>query len=435
MTKQILFLSVFITSILFSNEAVTSYDQALKLFKEKNYQEAYNLFSSLSKNDLENQYLNFYLGRSAYEIGNYEYALSIYERILFSEPNNSKVRLELAQTYIKLKLYEEALVEFESSLENKLSVELRKKVDSKIKYLKAIKETHFLSTAFQVGLEYDSNVNSTSQIDSFSIYSPGLNDNVNINNDNKQNSATIFKFVAPISYKYKIDDDFMINSTLIPLFMKYNNFKEKDLHLVSLDVSPTIYKKDYSYALGFQYDLIYLGHEKYQDNYYFKPKYTRMFGSNLLNSTILKIGKINYSSKKQRSSNHYSLTNNLKYASQDMGVFDFKFQVGKELKLYDERTDVSRKFYSLGVSNSYNIYSDAILKTSIDYKKTDYLDTDVNYQSEKEYKKYSYSLNLRKPIVKDISANFGGKIIDNKSNQSYYEYDKYIINAKVTYSF
>lgn len=421
----------------FANANVDSdlYKKALNSFENDNFQKSFEIFNKLAYENLDNSLINFYLGRSAYEIGNYEYALSIYERILFSEPNNSKVRLELAQTYIKLKLYDEALVEFESSLENKLSVELRKKVDSKIKYLKTMKQTHFVNTAFQVGLEYDSNVNSTSQIDSFSIYSPGLNGNVNINNDNKQNSATIFKFVAPISYKYKVEDDFVVNSTLIPLFMKYNNFKEKDLHLVSLDVSPTIYKKDYSYSFGFQYDLIYLGHEKYQDNYYFKPKYTKMFGSNLLNTTILKMGKINYSSEKQRSSNHYSLTNNLKYATQNTGVFDFKFQLGKESKLYSERTDVSRKFYSLGISNSYNIYSDAILKSSIDYKKTDYLDTDVNYQSEKEYKKYSYSLNLRKPISEDISANFGGKIIDNKSNQSYYEYDKYIINANVTYSF
>ncbi|MGB7401583.1 MAG: hypothetical protein WA916_03345, partial [Arcobacter sp.] len=63
MTKKILFLTLFITSLLFSKESLTSYDQAVKLFNEKAYEKAYEIFLSLSKNDLENQNLNFYLGR------------------------------------------------------------------------------------------------------------------------------------------------------------------------------------------------------------------------------------------------------------------------------------------------------------------------------------------------------------------------------------
>ncbi|MGB7402164.1 MAG: hypothetical protein WA916_06270, partial [Arcobacter sp.] len=63
MIKKILLSTIFTVTIVLGSESLTSYDQAVKLFNEKAYEKAYEIFLSLSKNDLENQNLNFYLGR------------------------------------------------------------------------------------------------------------------------------------------------------------------------------------------------------------------------------------------------------------------------------------------------------------------------------------------------------------------------------------
>lgn len=433
MKKTLIISSLFFT--LLYADTNKSYNEALKSFKEADYQKAYEIFDLLAYEKTDNTLINFYLGRSAYELGNYEYASSVYERILFNEPNNIEVKIELAQTYLKMQLYEQALNEFKSISNKDLAFDLKELVNEKIKSLESTNKKSTLNTSLMLGLLYDSNVNSSSDSKTFDIYSPVLDTNITVNNNSKEQSATIFQVVAPILHRYKIAEDFMLNTTLVPLFMKYNNFKEKDLHVLSLNISPTIYKKDYSYSLGVLYDLVYSGHEKYQSNYYLNPSYKKILSEDLLYTTSLKLGKVNYTGEKERSSNHYSFLNSLRYSSEQFGIFNFSLLLGKELRSYTERTDVSREFYSLLFQNSYNIFTDSIFKTSISYKKTDYLDSDVNYQSKRENKSYTYSLALNKPISETLSFKVGGKFIELNSNHDSYEYDKYILNANFSYSF
>ncbi|RXJ78636.1 hypothetical protein CRV03_00990 [Arcobacter sp. F155] len=412
-----------------------SYDSALKSFKEGNYQKAYEILDSLAYEKSKNTLVNFYLGRSAYELGNYEYASSVYERILFNERNNAEVKIELAQTYLKMKLYEQALNEFKSVSNEDIPLNLKEVVNKKIKSLESTNKNSTLNTSLLFGIMYDSNVNSSSDSKTFDIYSPVLDTNITVDNNSKEQSATIFQVAVPILHRYRISDDFILNTTIVPLFMKYNNFKEKDLHVLSLNVSPTVYKSDYSYSLGVLYDLVYSGHEKYQSNYYLNPSYKKILSEDLLYTTSLKLGKVNYTGEKERSSNHYSFLNSLRYSSEQFGIFNFSLLLGKELRLYTERTDVSREFYSLSLQNSYNIFDDSILRTSISYKKTDYLDDDINYQSKRENKSYNYSVSLHKPISESLFLKVGGKIIDLNSNHDSYEYDKYILNTNLSYSF
>ena len=76
-----------------NNVYKAQYSKALKAFKNKNYDKSFKEFNLLFQNNLDNILINYYLGRSAYELGKYEFAISAYDRILIQEPNNSKVRL------------------------------------------------------------------------------------------------------------------------------------------------------------------------------------------------------------------------------------------------------------------------------------------------------------------------------------------------------
>lgn len=129
----------------------------------------------------------------------------------------------------------------------------------------------------------------------------------------------------------------------------------------------------------------------YQNNYYLKPSYKMILFEDLLYTTSLKLCKVNY---------NYSFFNSLRYSSEQFGTFNFNFLLRKELRLYTERTDVSREFYSLSFENNYNIFDDSILKTSFSYKRANYLEKNVNFQSKKKNKSYNYSISVNYLFLK-----------------------------------
>jgi tetratricopeptide (TPR) repeat protein len=91
---RILFLFTLCLSLLFSSD----YKTGVSLYKNKKYQDSYNLFKKLFIKDFKNKNINFFLGLSAFELGLYDEALSAYERILIQDPNALRIKLEYAKT-------------------------------------------------------------------------------------------------------------------------------------------------------------------------------------------------------------------------------------------------------------------------------------------------------------------------------------------------
>lgn len=411
------------------------YKIALDNFRNKNYEASYEQFSTLFLNDMGNILINFYLGRSAYETKRYDMALSAYDRILISEPNNNRVRLEVAQTYMMMKMYTQSIAEFELALESKLPSLVRKRVEANIKMMKSKQKKHFFNITALLGLIYDSNINATPEAGAFDIYSPSLNATVTLNNNGEEEGATIVQFATIASYKYKIEDNLFINSTITPMMLKYINHKEKDLHALSLSFTPTLYQKSDKYEFGFIYDHIYLGHKGYQKNFYVKPKYSKVLDKKLLFESSLKAGRINYISESEKDANSLQLENRLKYSSENAGLFSFGLDLGKDIEINDSRTDISKDFYGVSLSNSYDFLDGYSVKTSISYKNILYRDKDINFLSRREDKKSDYSISLQKMLMDNSLINIGSTFTNNTSNHESFDYDKYTLNLNFIYSF
>lgn len=425
-----------IFTIGFSNELDKDYyNKALQSYKTKDYEKSYEMFSKLFVDNLDNTLINFYLGRSAFELGKYEFAISAYDRILINEPTNTRVRIELAQTYLQMGLFSQALKEFEISLQNKMPKLVKKRVEANINFIRKNQQKHFFNVAAMYSIIYDSNVNAAPDGGTFDIYSPTLGTNLSLSNDGEKDSATIHLFALPVSYKYKVKENFIIDSSFVPLFMRYRGYKDKNIDAVSLDISPTYYNQDYKIGISFLHDLVYLGHKKYQSNSYLKPFYSKVIFNNFLYESSLKLGKVKYANLKDKNSFYSEFTNNIKYASKSFGVFDFGISLGKENELYSTRTDVSNKFYSFSISNNFNIFDDYTLKTVVSFERTKYMDEDVNFLSKREDKEYNYSLELQKPISKKLSLLLGSNFININSNQEPFSYNKYSLKTSVFYSF
>lgn len=423
------------TNKVYVSSSKSLYNEALKNFRAKKYEKSYKQFNALFFNNMEDILINFYLGRSAYELGKYEFALSAYDRILIAEPNNVRTRLEMAQTYFKMKLYVQSLSEFNEVLKNKkIPLKVKKIVNAKIEYIKSIQKKSFFNATAIAGILYDSNINSTPATGSFNIYNPTVDDTVLVTNSDKEESTSIYQVVGQINHIYKYSDDFILNSSVTALLMKYNDHKEKDIHALSLNLTPTFLYKKYKIPFSLLIDKVNLGHESYQNNIYFNPSYSRILNEKALYTSGLKVGRITFVKEKERDSNLIEWQNSLKYLTKDFGLFTLGLNLGKENELRKQRTDVSHSYINTYINNSYDIFEDYLLQSSINFKQLNYSETDVNFQTKRKDEKIDLNMSILKPINKNIVFNFGGNYTKKDSNHASSEYDKYIIKANLIWN-
>lgn len=412
------------------------YQKALNVYKRKNYQLSYELFNELFFKDMGNILVNYYLGRSAYEIKEYEFAISAYDRILIAEPFNIRVRLELAQTYLQMQLYTQALKEFNTVLgSEKLPLKVQEKVIANVERIKQKQTKHFFNVTALLGIIYDSNINNSPEAGTFDIYNPTLDSDVSLTNSGEEHNTMIYQTVGIFSHKYVVEDNFNIENTLTLMNLKYDDYKEKDVHYISAAIQPTFYEKTSKTAVSFSFDKVLLGHKSYQYSYYVNPTYTTILDKEFLYTIGLKLGRVNYNSEPTKNADVIEWQNSLKYAANEKSVFNFSTNLGKEYERYDVRTDVSNKYITLGVTNNYSFHELYTLQSGLNYNITYYRDEDVNFLSRKKDKKSDFLLNLQRKIDGSSIVSAGGTYTKKDSNHESSPYSKYTIKLNYIKNF
>lgn len=438
MTKRILFLTLFITSLLFSKESFTSFDQAVKLFHEKNYKEAYEIFISLSKNDLENQKLNFYLGRCAYEQGEYDIAISYYERILFAQPNNLIAKIEIAQSNLMLKNYTQAIKDFNAVLVNaNTPVDIKKSIEERLAYIRQTMQKHFISGALVFDISYDSNVNNSATAGTYSVFVPQLGTDLTLNNNAKEESDYYYDAIAVINHVYKYNEKFSLNNSLVAYTQDYDTKKDSNIDIISFISTPTFYKGANKYGTGFGIDYVRYNDKDYLKNYNLILSNSHLFTQTTLNNITFRLSKKLYDQEedKQKSAYVFDLTNSLKYKTENFGLFTLDTSYSKELEIYEQRTDVSKESFEIGLENSLALPYKFDLNTNINSKKVIYRDTDVNFLSRRVDKITSASIGISRPLRKNLIFALKGTVTNNISNHAPFDYKKRVIKSSLIYTF
>jgi len=438
MIKKILLSTSVITTLLLANESFTSYDQAVKLFKEKKYKDAYEIFYSLSKNDLGNQTLNFYLGRSAYEQGEYDLAISYYERILFAQPNNSRAKLEIAQSYLMLKNYVQAIKEFENVLvDTKIPPNVRTNVQSKINYINNTMQKHFFSGALIFDVLYDSNVNNAASTGDYSIYVPTLNSNLSLSNNGKEESDYSADTIAVLNHVYKYKENMTLNNNLVLYAQDYDTKKDSNIELISFSSTPTYFVGQNKFSSGLGLDYVRLNDKDYLKSYNLTFSNSHIFTQLVLNDISFKMSKKSYdqTADKNKDSYVFELKNAYKHKTEQYGLFTLNTIFNKEIERKPTRTDVTKKTFELNLQNSLPLPSKYTLNTKIGTKKVIYTDKDVNFLNRRTDKTHSFELGFTKPISKNLILGLTGTFTNVLSNQAPYDYSKQAVKSTLIYTF
>jgi len=435
MTKKILLSTFLLTSALIAKEGFTSYDQALKLFKEKKYKDAYEIFYSLSKNDLGNQDLNFYLGRAAYEQGEYDLAISYYDRILFLEPNNSRVKLEVAQSYLMLKNYVQAIKEFQNVLiDTKIPQNVRTNVQSKLDFINNTMQKHFFSGALIFDVSYDSNVNNTSTIENYSVYST----NIPVTNTDDVESDFYADTIAVLNHVYKYKENMTLNNNMVLFAQDYDTKKDSNIQVLSLSSTPTYYLNQDKYSSGLGLDYIRLNDKDYLKIYNLTLSNSHIFNQMILNDITFKIGKKLYdqSSDKTKHSIVYELKNTYKHKTNDYGLFTLNTSYNNERGTNTTGTDdISKETYDISLENSLPLPSKYTLNTTLGAQKVIYKNEDTVFLKRRTDRTTKFSMGITKPITKNLILGLTGTVQNTLSNEEPYEYNKHMIKSTLIYTF
>ena len=121
----------FLPSVLLAAEAEqqNSMAQAHHYYERGDYSQAYPLYFSLFQQDPQNREINFYLGKSAFGINDFEAAIMSFERVLIIDPAAHEVKVELAKAYLRLGAQETAIHYAEEALAADLPDNLRQEVE------------------------------------------------------------------------------------------------------------------------------------------------------------------------------------------------------------------------------------------------------------------------------------------------------------------
>jgi len=431
------------------------FDKAKKHYKEKNYTEAIKILSQLSSKYPNNTTINFYLGRSYFQIKDYEQATAPYERILILEPNHQRVRLELAQTYMMLNLNEDAIKNFTTVLNDpKTPKNVRENIEKRIEYIKNKVKKNFLFGSISFGITLDNNVLSQSgyvespdidvQLDY--LESPIHKDtiytkNITLNHLYKYNeNYSIINSITYTNQSYKNDNKRLNNrETYDSLDYQYHDKLETDVQSYSLKLSNTKGNSNLIYMIDASF--IDVASEDYMKTYGLGVMYQKRFFTQNTFFTMLKYYDKSYSQiedKNKDSRNIQALVGNNINTTDKNNISLLYIFTKEDIKNPTILVDTNvpgKQTHNLIVENKYKVDKKLTLNSSISYGKLFEDSIATGFINKRSDDTLTYLIGLNYLIYKNLTISSSYKYITNHSSVNLREYDKELIDFNLKYSF
>ncbi|MCB9480285.1 MAG: tetratricopeptide repeat protein [Desulfobacteraceae bacterium] len=211
-------------------------DSGKQFFHNGEIEKSYKIFKELFFQNPDNQTINFYLGRSAFELNKFEEAIFAYERMLISDPDLTRVKLEMARAYMSAGSNEEAKRLFKEVLTTNPPENVKENVELMLKKIESREQKHKLSGSIELGYGFDDNTSSSPtdeiiEIPAFS-YLPMKVEG--------EESDYFFTSSADISYIYNLESQVLNRFKTSFFYQKnlYNSKNEQDLDFISLAFTP-----------------------------------------------------------------------------------------------------------------------------------------------------------------------------------------------------
>ncbi len=136
----------------------------LELFDRADYRNACEMLQALYQNFPQDPEINYYYGRAAFEIKDYETAMRAYERVIILDPDAMHARLEMARTCFQMGSFSQAEQLCYGILAETPAPETAETARLFLKRIQDDRNRQHLSMSLSLGTTNDTNIN-TSPID------------------------------------------------------------------------------------------------------------------------------------------------------------------------------------------------------------------------------------------------------------------------------
>lgn len=421
-------LLLFFTSAL---AAIQGMDKGQDHYDKQEYQQALTYLLTAFQHSPGDANLNFLLGRTYFELGQYEAAVMAYERVLFAEPESSRVKLEMARTYLALGSKEYARKYFQEVLATNPPEAVWNNIQ---RFLLSIRESdrqHFFTGTLSLGLDFDDNPR-VAPVDDVIHGIPLVGDGSKPDSD----VATIVSATANYIYR-PLDSKFFWKTSGLTYNAFYSDQSDLDVNYFELSTGPAVKWGDTLWQNTIFATNVDVDNSQYQDS----------FGlSSTLTTTLLPT---------------LMLTANIRYEDKDNKEYSFRsadnirFSLNPVLQINPARLSLSfgiesenavsdivsydRFFWQIRVDSP--IIQDINLYALFLVKSSDYDEADPIFMVQRHDDYHELGLGLSIPFwvsnygFQTLVGAVSYKYIDSDSNIELYTYRRKVVSLNCTYAF
>ena len=430
-----LFLSLAVSALIVNGNAALNseetqhYTTAKTLYASQSFDKSYEILSNIYLDALDDPELNFYLGRSAYEVGEYPMALAAFERVKELDPSNIRNQLELAKTQYRVKLFDESKVLFEKVLKTPgLPENVKKTIEYYLSSIAKQQQRAFFFVNARTGLLYDSNVNYGSSNDTYTI--PGLG----TLNSTDPISDTAHEASLNFTHLYDIGNlgGLIVRNDINVYERSY--FHENDYNMFLLSYYPALIWNDHHsvYELIGGVDRFSLADESYYTSYSINPKWTYALSPAVRQIVSLKGIARRYFEVDELNSHIGEIDLGIEYYPSSHSALRIDLTAERQVKDGGDRIDVNYDQYGAALLYTQQFSPMNIVQLHANIKQRDYDEYSNLFKSYRTDTTWYSSLNLIQRINSTFSAEIAASYTNANSTLAVYDYDKYTLSLNLS---
>lgn len=395
-----------------SNEYIT----ASTMYNIGNYKRSYELFNKLFYKHNYNLNINYFLAQSAIKLGMYDEASIALERVLIQDPKFNKARYDYARLLTKLNLKEEAKKEFNILLKENITEEIKKDVEKYLKFLNKKKKLSSNSATFILGGGHNSNVNNGLLAQEYIL--PGLGDILVSGeepiSDNFHNEIISLDFNRIL----KSNPSVKIKNNFLAYNKSYFNEKDENTSVFGYKPNLSYVNNQNIYGLDLNASRVLKKGDNDINVFSISPSIENTYlKASLKYQKLLYLNKVNKSKNFEKYSLQfiYNLQKNLKIYT----------NLGKITRIKKERIDIDKVSKAIGIRYNYRFNNQSMIYLGYKYERNDFKYFNMFFDNKRKDNIHNLNLSYIYKIRKNDAINLSTSFNRNNSNQAAYSYEEY----------
>lgn len=424
------------TVVFAADEVIT---KAQELIKAGDYKAAYELLEPLETERSGDVQYDMLLGVSGVQGGENSRGIFALERVLAIEPNNIEARAMIAKGYYRAGEAENAKTEFDNVLSQKPNAEITKLIESNMLAIdKATGQTTAFAAYLDFGVGHDSNINSAtsnSTVNASILGSPLIP--LPLTSSSREQGSNFVNTAAGVSVRVPLSKNVSAFGSLAGT-AKFNWSSEQfDTSSLDYSVGVNIKHNIDSYTVALQGGSFSLNANTFREAMGLNGQWQRNVDDHNQVSVFAQGSELEYPDNSVRDARRYVVG----------GGWGHSFDGDKAKVLYlsayggTESTDdssydfLSNRLYGVRAFGQMAINYKLVAYTGLSYEHRQYDERDPTFLITRRDNQYDFNIGLRYLPGNNFTIKPQLSYIDNHSNNSLYEFDRYVLSINVRKDF